>query len=150
MHEYGCLFSRVYCRYRIESFLSIALPSYPRAKGQSQHNHCSGLISLSPDVISSRLPSNAGRTRPRPWLRAHRRAGLRSQPTQSRLPSNAGRTHPRPWLRAHRRAGLRSQPTQSRLPSNAGRTRPRLPQVTPASPDTDTSPVLGPRRRPGV
>ena len=81
-----------------------------------------GLIPSSLDGDSSRRPSDAGRAHPRPWLRAHRRAGPPSRPDtgdvsvsglipsrldgdSSRRPSDAGRAHPRSWLRAHRRAG---------------------------------------------
>ena len=89
-----------------------------------------GLIPSSLDGDSSRLPSDAGRAHPRPWLRAHGRAGPPSRPytgdvsasglagirpmaldvDTSAAPSDAGRAHPRPWLRAHGRAGPPSQP----------------------------------------
>ena len=64
---------------------------------------------------SSRLPSDAGRVHPRPWLRAHGRAGPPSRPDTGdvsvsglagiipRLPPDAARAHPRPWLRAQER-----------------------------------------------
>jgi len=88
------------------------------------------VIPSSLDGDSSRLPSDAGRAHPRPWLRAHGRAGPPSRPdtgdvsvsglagmrpssldvAPSRLPSDAGRAHPRPWLRAHGRAGPPSRP----------------------------------------
>jgi len=44
------------------------------------HRYSSPIIPMALDVDTSAAPSDAGRAHPRPWLRAHGRAGPSSRP----------------------------------------------------------------------